>query len=141
MDGLSELLTRTIEQLLGRSSGPLHFRLVMQPVVATIIAVKAGLRDAREGQPPFLWTLATDASRRKRLIQSGWRDIGRMFTIAFLMDTAYQLFILRAFYPLQALIVAIGVAVVPYTLLRGIVTRVARRPTNSSSNPSSRRAA
>src|SRR5262245_29029922 len=141
MDGITDLLSRTIEQLLGRSSGPLHFRLVMQPIVATIIAVKAGRRDARAGQPPFLWTLATDADARTRLIQSGWKDIGRMFTIAFLMDTAYQLFVLRGFYPLQALIVAIGVAVVPYTLLRGIVTRVSGRTGDSRSDSSSRRAA
>jgi hypothetical protein len=141
MDGLTELLSRTIEQLLGRSSGPLHFRFVIQPVVATVIAVKAGLRDAREGRTPFLWTLATDASARKGLIRSGWKDIGRMFTLALLMDTAYQLFVLREFHPLQSLIVAIAVAVVPYTLVRGIVTRVARRTGDSRSNPSSRRAA
>jgi hypothetical protein len=139
MDGLTDLLSRTIEQLLGRSSGPLHFRFVMQPVVATIIAVRAGLRDAREGQPPFLWTVLSNAAERKRLIQSGWKDIGRMFTIAFLMDSAYQLFFLRGFYPVQALIVAIAVAVVPYVVLRGIVTRFSRPA--SSSTRSSRRVA
>lgn len=50
MDAISEIFSRAIEQLLGRASGPLHLRLVIQPIMATILAIRAGLRDAREGQ-------------------------------------------------------------------------------------------
>jgi hypothetical protein len=92
MDGITEVLQRTVEQLLGRSSGPLHFRLILQPIIASTIAIKAGLKDARQGQPPFLWALFTRAAERKRLMRSGWKDIGKVFIIALLMDTAYQLF-------------------------------------------------
>lgn len=139
MDGISEILNRGIEQLVGRSSGPLHLRLVIQPIVATIIAIKAGLRDARERRPPFLWTLVKHPGERKRLVKSGWEDIGKVFTVAFIMDTVYQLFVLRAFYIVQALSVAIIVAVVPYVILRGIVTRLARH--TAGENSSSSRAA
>ena len=138
MDGITEVLSRTVDQLLGRSSGPLHFRLVLQPIVASVIAIKAGLRDARSGQSPFFWSLLTKAAERRRLIQSGWRDIGKVFILALLIDTVYQLFMFRAFYVLQSLIVAVAVAVVPYLILRGLVTRLARR---NQAPSSTRRAA
>ena len=139
MDGITEVLQRTVEQLLGRSSGRLHLRLILQPIIASTIAVKAGLKDARQGQPPFLWALFTRAAERKRLMRSGWKDIGKVFIIALLMDTAYQLFEFHAFYPLQTFIVAMGVAVVPYVVVRGVVTRLARRTFPQS--PSASRAA
>jgi hypothetical protein len=42
------------------------------------------------------------------------------------MDLIYQAIVLRWFYPLQALIVAIVLALLPYILLRGPVNRIAR---------------
>ena len=54
------------------------------------------------------------------------------------LDTAYQLMVFRAFYVVQALIVAVVCAIVPYVLFRGPATRLARLlsgrragPTNS----------
>jgi hypothetical protein len=34
-------------ELGGRVGGPMTFRLVLQPTIATLVAVRAGLRDAR----------------------------------------------------------------------------------------------
>src|SRR5690348_6901380 len=52
--------TMTIgEMLVGRLQGPLTLRLVIQPVMAAIFAVRAGLKDAREGRRPYLWKVVT----------------------------------------------------------------------------------
>ena len=126
MDAINEILSRAVEQLLGRTSGPLHFRLVIQPIVAAILAVRAGMKDAREGQPAFFWTFLTNPAERKRLVTSGWKDIGKIFIIAMVLDAIYQLIVLRGFFIVQALIVAVVVALLPYTLLRGLVTRLTR---------------
>ncbi len=126
MDAISEFLNRSVEQLLGRASGPLHFRLILQPIVATTLAIRAGIRDAREGQPAFLWTVLTDSAGRRRMVQSGWKDIGKIFILATALDTVYQIVVLRAFYPGQTLIVAVVVALLPYALLRGPATRLTR---------------
>jgi len=126
MDPITESLTRGVEQLLGRASGPLHFRLVLQPIVATALAIRAGLRDAREGNSAFFWTVLTSSSQRQLLIRSGWKDVGKLFIVAAVLDVIYQLVVLRAIYPVQTLIVCVCVAVVPYILLRGPVTRIAR---------------
>jgi hypothetical protein len=126
MDAINEVLSRAVGELLGRSSGPFHARLVIQPIVASLLAIRAGMRDARAGRPPFLWTILRNPQARKYLIESGWKDIGKIFTVAIVLDTVYQLIVLRGFYVVQALIVAIVVALLPYVLLRGPVSRIAR---------------
>jgi hypothetical protein len=127
MDAIMEILSRGAEQLFGRSLGPLNFRLVVMPTIVTIIAIRAGLKDAREGQPVFLWEIFTNPSERRRLLRSGWKDVGRIIIVALVLDTVYQLIALRAFYVVQALIVALLCAVVPYVFFRGPTTRLARR--------------
>ena len=126
MDAFFEVVTRSVEQLLGRASGPLHFRLLMMPTVVTILGIRAGLRDAREGQPPFLWAIVTNPADRARLVRSAAKDIGRVFIMAIVVDTTYQLFVLRWLYPVQLLIVAVACAIVPYVLIRGPVMRLMR---------------
>jgi len=137
MDAVLDMLNRGVEQLLGRASGPLHFRLLMMPMVVTILAVRAGLRDAREGRPAFLWAVLTNPAERRRLFRSGLKDVGRIFIVAVVLDTAYQVLVLRAFYIVQLLIVAVVCAIVPYVLVRGPITRLTRvqnlaRPANGS---------
>jgi len=124
---LLELLNRGIEQLLGRASGPLHFRLVIQPMVAASLAIRVGLKEARKGESAFLWTLITHPDERRQLLRSAWKDIGKIFIVALVLDTIYQIIVLREPYHLvQTLIVAVVLAVVPYVLIRGPVTRLAR---------------
>jgi hypothetical protein len=127
MDAILEMLARGVEQLLGRASGPLHLRLVMMPTVVTILAIKAGLRDARDGAPPFLWTILSNPAERPRLLRSAVKDIGRVFVVALVLDTTYQLLVLREFHVGQLLIVAVACAIVPYVLIRGPITRLTRR--------------
>jgi hypothetical protein len=120
------MLSRGVEQLLGRASGPLHLRLVIMPTVVTILAIRAGLKDAREGQPPFVWGIVVYPAERRRRFLAGWKDITKIFIVAIVLDTAYQLMVLRAFYVVQTLIVAVACAIVPYVLFRGPTTCLAR---------------
>ena len=126
MDAILEALTRGVEQLLGRASGPLHFRLFVMPTVVTILGVRAGLRDAREGQPPFLWAIVANSADRLRVVRSAIKDIGRVFIRAIILDTTYQLVVLRWVYPVQLLIVAVACAIVPYVMIRGPFMRLTR---------------
>ncbi len=121
-----EILSRTVEQLLGRASGPLHFRLIVMPTMVTILAIQAGLRDARTGQPAFLHAFIRNPDARGDLLRSAAKDVGRVFIFALVIDTIYQVLQLRAFYVGQALVVALACAIVPYVLIRGPATRAAR---------------
>lgn len=120
------MLSRGGEQLLGRTIGPLQFRFVVMPTVVTLLAIRAGLRDARTGEPAFLWGVISDPSRRRQRMLAAWKDIIRIFIVAMVLDGVYQVFVLRAFYVVQALIVAVACAIAPYVLFRGPTARLAR---------------
>lgn len=130
---IDQMLSRAVEQLAGRASGVMHIRLVIQPIVAASLAIRAGLKDCKEGRPAYFWAVFTSSTDRNRLLWSGWNDIGRVFIVALFLDTIYQLIVLRWWYPVQAFIVAAALAVVPYILFRGPVNRVARRLKKCSS--------
>jgi len=97
------------------------------PTVVAMLAIRAGVKDAREGQPAFLWAIITVPARRRERFRSACKDVARIFVVALVLDTTYQLIVLRAFYILQALIVAVACAIMPYVLLRGPVGRMARK--------------
>jgi hypothetical protein len=116
---------RIIGDLVSRLDGPLHFRLIVQPLVAAFFAIRDGRRDAREGRPPF--RLFTRPEQRREVVLSSWNSLGKVFIIALILDAAYQFLELRWFYPGEALLVALILAVLPYFLLRGTVNHLSRR--------------
>lgn len=124
---MGDLLSRALDRLLERAVGPFHFRFLIQPLVALWLGIRAGLRDARAGHPPYLWHLFSNPSQRRNLFRSGWKDIGGVAVVGFVMDMIYQLVMFRWFYPRQALVVAFLLAIVPYVLVRGPAARVASR--------------
>lgn len=124
---MDELIVRGFEGLVDRVGGPMTFRLILQPLMATLLALRAGLKDAREGRPPYLWTIITDSAQRPGLLREGWRSIARVFVLAVVMDLIYEWVMGRWFYPLETIAVAIILAVLPYVLLRGPINRIARR--------------
>ena len=43
------------DEVVARAHGPMKIRLLLQPCMAALFAVRAGRRDAREGRRPYLW--------------------------------------------------------------------------------------
>jgi hypothetical protein len=129
---MDELLTRFWEDLVGRIGGTMSFRLILQPAVAIFFAIRDGFKDARNGRPPYFWTISTDPAQRSELLHEGWKAVAKVFVMAVVIDVVYQYIVLRWFYPGEALIVAFILAFVPYLLIRGPVNRIARRIMASS---------
>jgi len=124
---MEELATRVWENLVGRVEGPLKFRLILQPTMAAVFAILAGLKDARAGRPAYFWTILVSPTNRRALLSEGWRAVTKVFVVAVIIDVIYQFIMFRWFYPGEALIVAFILAFVPYLLIRGPVNRIARR--------------
>ena len=124
---MEEALRRGWENLIGRSDGPMTFRLILQPAMAVLLAIRAGLHDAREGQPPFLWTIFSNPGRRRELSRLAWNDVGNVFILALVLDSIYQVMVHSSIYALELLLSATILALVPYVIVRGLVTRLARR--------------
>jgi len=123
---MGDVFSTYLSDFIGRFDGPLHFRLIMQPLMAILLAVRDGSRDAREGRSAYLWTLLTDASQRRYLLTDGWKGISRIFVLAYVLDVIYQFIEWHGLKPLEAFLTAVILAVVPYALLRGPINRLLR---------------
>jgi hypothetical protein len=123
---MEELLTRISEDLIGRVHGPLTLRLLLQPTIAIFFAVRAGVRDARQDRAPYFWALLNNPVHRREMLREGWRDVGKIFVIAVVLDIIYQLIVIRWVYPGETLVVAAALALLPYLVVRGLVTRIVR---------------
>ena len=125
---MDEVLARFYSDLVGRITGPMSFRLFLQPAVAAFLAIRAGMQDAREGRPLFGWSVLTDARHRVEFLRAGWKDVTKVFVLATVLDVIYQFVAFRWVYPIEALVVAFILACLPYLLIRGPVNRLMRRP-------------
>jgi hypothetical protein len=129
-----ESIERVWSNLLARPTGPLKFRFILQPTMAAIIAIREGLNDARSGRSPFAWTIISDPSERGGRLREGLNATAKILLFGLVMDTIYQILVFKAFYPYEALIIAILLAFVPYALIRGLTLRIARRYRPSGKN-------
>ena len=123
---MDEFFARFFGDLVERVSGPMKFRLLLQPMMASIFATIDGLRDARSNRPPYFWGLLKDAEHRREMELDGWHHVGKVFILALILDVVYQVDVSRFVYPGEAIVVAIVLAIVPYLILRGTVHRLAR---------------
>ncbi|HSF14796.1 MAG TPA: hypothetical protein VLK65_04525 [Vicinamibacteria bacterium] len=121
-----DAIARGWENFVARPEGPLNIRFLLQPAMAIGIAVRAGLKDAREGRPAYLWEVFTNPAHRRDLLQVGWRDGRRLFLFSVILDAIYQIIVHRYIYVLELLFTAALLALAPYFVLRGPVNRLAR---------------
>jgi len=130
---VEDLLARVVENLIGRLSGPMKFRLIIQPLMAAFFAVRNGLKDAREKRPPYFWGFFTHPDERSDMLRDGWKSVGKIFVLAVILDLVYQIIVFRWFYPGEALLAAFILAFIPYLLIRGPVNRITRGKRRSAS--------
>jgi hypothetical protein len=111
--------------LLARPGGSLALRFLLQPGMSTIFAVRDGINDARTGRSPYFWTVLSNPDKRRARLREALAATGKIVLLAILLDGIYQLIELRTIYPVEALIVAVVLALIPYMLLRGPAARIA----------------
>jgi len=124
---MDDLWTRFVNDMADRLTGPMKFRLLLQPVMASIFAIRSGLADAKAGKPPYFWALFSDPAHRADMLKDGWKSVGKVFVLALILDVGYQIIDTRFVYPGEAIITALLLAIVPYLILRGLVTRLVRK--------------
>jgi hypothetical protein len=117
---------RIWHNLIARPGGPMKFRFVLQPSMATIAAIHDGLRDARTGRAPYFWTILHNPQARAGRLREGLNATAKIILLGLVMDAIYQYLVLGTFHPNEALIVVVLLAFIPYVILRGLVLRVWR---------------
>ena len=70
--------------------------------------------------------LVSDPVHRAEMVKDGWKSVGKVFVLALILDVIYQ-FVATAFvYPGEAISTGLLLAIVPYLIVRGLVTRLVR---------------
>ena len=125
---MEEIAARLVGNLIGRFTGPLTMRLFLQPAVAAVLAVRDGVKDAREDRPPHFWRMVTGPPEaRRRRARETWAAIVKVFTMAVVLDCVYQVVVFRWIYPAESIVTAVILAIVPYLMLRSATNRIARQ--------------
>jgi hypothetical protein len=124
---IGDYLKDSWDMMIGRSGGPFALRFILQPLMASVLGIRAGLADARAGHPPYLWSVfrADDVHDRRALLRHGWGDVKKVFIIAIILDIVYEIAVFHWVYPVQALIIAVVLALFPYLIFRGLTNRIA----------------
>jgi hypothetical protein len=113
--------------LVERTDAPMRFRFILQLLMAAIVAVRAGINDARTGRSPYFWTMLGNPRERAQRLNEGVNATARIILLGLVMDMIYQVIVLKQFYPAEAVIVALLFAFVPYVIVHGPAARIARR--------------
>lgn len=125
--GLSpESHARLWRDLFERPGGPMTFRFILQPIMAAIAAAADGFGDARLGRSPYFFSILSNPDERASRLTEGLNSTARIVLLGVGMDAIYQYRVFATFYPVEALIIAIALAFIPYLLLRGPAARIAR---------------
>jgi hypothetical protein len=127
MSHSTDVALRFWDELVSRPAGPLAFRFILQPVMASLLAIRDGRRDASMGRMPYLWTILHDSSRRADRLREGLHAVMRVILLGIAMDIAYQTFVLKGFRPLELIVIVAVLCVVPYMIVRGPAERISHR--------------
>ena len=121
-----EVHERFWTDVFGRLHGPMTLRFYLQPTLAFVAALKDGIKDVRLGHKAFFWTALWDPTQPRGRLREGLTSTSQMALIGFAMDLAYQFKVFDRFYPTEAVMMVLLLAVIPYFVVRWIVEQVAR---------------
>jgi hypothetical protein len=121
-----EVHERFWTDVFGRLHGPMTLRFYLQPTLALVAALKDGIKDVRSGHKAFFWTALRDPTQRSGRLREGLASTSQMALIGLAMDLIYQFRVFDRFHPVEAVMMVLLLAVIPYFVLRWIVERVAR---------------
>jgi hypothetical protein len=117
---------RFMDDMVARLHGPGRLRFILQPVAAIVLGARDGVKDARAGSPPFLWSLVFRNNHRFKLMRSALASVRNLVAVAILLDIASQLIILRMVHPGAALVLGPVLIAFPYAASRALTNRLTR---------------
>jgi hypothetical protein len=118
-------LKAIFEELVARVvSGPMQFRLILQPLTAVLLGIRDGHHDAKAGTPPLIWSLLFHTEHRKLHLINVLRRLTRPIIIATVIDVIVQYLMFRHVRPLTAVIVGTLLIWLPYSIARGLSNRI-----------------
>jgi len=117
-------LPEWLEAMLG---GPGRLRFVVQPLVAILLGIRDGRRDARAGKPPYVFAVLAVRELRREQLASGVEALTKPLIVAILVDMVVQYLIFRSVRLWSALLVGALLVALPYAATRALTNRIVRR--------------
>lgn len=110
-------------ELAARSDGPFNLRLLLQPTISCLFALRDGRRDAASGEAPYLQRLTQGKFERREALTSAWASLAKVMTMALVLDSAFQFATTGSVSILEAVLIAFILCAIPYSFLRGPTAR------------------
>ncbi|HWQ19007.1 MAG TPA: hypothetical protein VN455_04460 [Methanotrichaceae archaeon] len=110
--------------IIARIAGPMSLRFVVQPLVGLLLGARDGVRDAKAGEPPFIFDLIVNRENRRIKLASLFTSLSKTIIIAVVLDLIAQYLIFDQVRITGAIAVAVIILIVPYSLARAITNKV-----------------
>jgi hypothetical protein len=108
----------------GMFGGKFQIRLILQPLLALLLGVRFGIRDAKAGKRAFFMTLIDRQHDRGPILRQGLRDAIVPLCIAFVIDGILQRMINGYVRPMAAIVVGALLVFLPFVVGRGLSNRI-----------------
>lgn len=118
------ILPEWLDAILG---GPGRMRFILQPLVAILLGIRDGRRDARAGTPPYVFAVLAVRELRREELASGLKTLAKPLIVAILVDMVVQYLIFRSVRLWSALLVGALLVALPYAATRALTNRIVRR--------------
>ncbi len=116
-----------LEKIQARITGPFHFRLILQPLLAIVLGIRDGRLDAKNKKPAFLLHLITSQNDRKDYLKQIWPAISKPLVIGIILDMVVQFMIFQSVRIWGAILLGAIIIALPYSLSRGLSNRYFRK--------------
>ena len=115
-----------VRDLTGRGmfGGGFQIRLFLQPLLALLLGIRFGVRDAKHGKTPFFASLFEGKGQGLALLKQGLRDAIIPLCVAFIIDGILQRMILGHVRPMVAVVVGGLLVFLPFVIGRGLSNRI-----------------
>ena len=104
--------------------GKVQIRLILQPLIAIILGLRFGVRDAKAGDRPFFHALAQGEGHRGTLLKKAARDVITPLIVAVIIDSILQQLINHRIRPFAAVVVGGILVFLPFLIVRALANRV-----------------
>lgn len=112
------------EGIIERVAGPMGLRFVFQPLIGLLLGVRDGYQDTKKGEPPFIFDLIADREGRRAKLASLFKSLSRAGVVAILLDIIAQHLIFDQVRITSAILIAVIILAVPYSLARAVTNRI-----------------
>jgi len=119
-------------RFVARLTGPMHFRFILQPIMAIILGIRDGVQDAKSGTPLFIWDLFTRPREQKHKLKNALKRLLIPMIVATVLDGIVQYLLFKEIRILGAVVIGATIMGLPYLSARGLTNRIVSARTHKT---------